>query len=119
MISFWPDPKIYQMIEWKALTQWCSNNWRMALPMSRKSNNFHVRLQEILWKTRKEKVEEEIARLLGVEVKDVADDPRCFTTRSTAIKNIMDKLTQEERAELEREKVRIENQGYSEEHKRR
>lgn len=92
----------------------------MAHPMARKSNNFHVRLTEIVWKIRRQDVMEEIARLLGVEVANVSTSTaEWFTTRTTATKNVLEKMTPEDRAELLREKERIENQGYSEEYQQR
>ena len=95
------------------LTQWCSNNWRMD--HGRKMISiFPTRRIDVLWSTRRDLVEKEILRLREEEGKT---NPS-FELRTTASKNVIKKMTDEELTELNKAVADIERNGYSEEHKR-
>ena len=53
-----------------------------------------------MWETRKEAVEEELKTLLGVDELDQSD-PRYFQQRNAAAKLALEKLSVEEKAEVE------------------
>jgi hypothetical protein len=59
-----------------------------------------VRAIDYVWDTRRDAVEEELKTLLGVEELDFRD-PRCFQQRNAAAKLALEKMSVEERAELE------------------
>ena len=61
---------------------------------------------------------DEVARMLEIEEAD-ALTPGFFSMRMPTIKNILEGMTPEEKAELDKEKERISNEGYPEEIKRK
>ena len=73
------------------LTQWCTNNWRMVHG-HRKPKKFRTRRIDVLWKTNQELVEREMTRLRN---EDGRTSPP-FQLRTTASKNILEKMTEPE-----------------------
>jgi len=59
-----------------------------------------VRALDLFWETRRDAVEEELKTLLGVEQLD-NKDPRCFQQRNAAAKLALEKMSVEERAEMD------------------
>jgi hypothetical protein len=59
-----------------------------------------VRAIDYVWETRRDAVEEELKILLGVEELDHRD-PRYFQQRNAAAKLALEKMSVEERAEVE------------------
>lgn len=55
---------------------------------------------DLVWETHKEAIEEELKTLLGVEELDNGD-PRIFQQRNAAAKLVIEKMSEEERADLE------------------
>jgi len=74
-----------------------------------------TRLIDVLWKTKRILVEDEILRLREEEGKT---NPN-FELRTSASKNVMGRMTQAELKELKEAAEDMERNGYSEEHKRR
>lgn len=77
-----------------------------------------VKRSEVLWKTKPDLVFREIAALLGIEKADTST-PDWFGKRLPAIQNIVEKMTDEEKAKLDAKVQQINNKGYPEEIKRR
>jgi len=59
-----------------------------------------VRAIDLVWETRRDAVEEELKTLLAVEQLD-NKDPRCFQQRNAAAKLALEKMSVEERAEMD------------------
>lgn len=97
----------------KQLAQWCSNNWRMAHG-SLKPQKMTIRRIDVVWKTHREDVEEEVARLKTEEGRTSTD----FVLRTEASKTVIENMDAEDKAILEEAYNRISKEGYSEEHKR-
>jgi hypothetical protein len=57
---------------------------------------------DLVWETRSDAVEEELKKLLGVEELD-RRDPRYFQQRNSAAKRTIEKMSMEEKAQLELE----------------
>ena len=94
--------------------QWCSNNWCMVHGRA-KVKRFPTRCIDFLWKTKRHLVEKEITRLREEEGRMNSN----FELRTTASKNVIENMTQEEHTELNEAAADMEGNGYSEEHKRR
>lgn len=80
-----------------------------------KALNFRPRRIDVLWKTKRNLVEEEISRMREEDGLTCPD----FELRTAASKRVLLKLTSEENKELNEAAKRLEKVGYSEEHKRR
>jgi hypothetical protein len=78
-------------------------------------SRFPTRRIDVLWKIRRDLVEKEVVRLREEEGRM---NP-AFELRTAASKNIINKMTQEELTELNNAAADMEENGYSEEHKRR
>ena len=109
----WPLPyPTSTVLLWSTLSQQSSiptkspNGW---------IKRFLIRRIDVLWKTRCVLVENEISRLRDEEGRTNPD----FGLRTTASKNVMEKMTQEELIRLNMDMAEMENNGYLEEHKRR
>jgi hypothetical protein len=76
---------------------------------------FTTRRIDVLWKTKPHLVKDEIRRLKEVEGRTNSD----FELRTTASKNIIKNMTVEELTELKEAAADMEENGYTEEHKRR
>jgi hypothetical protein len=59
-----------------------------------------VRAINYVWETRRDAVEDELKNLLGVDELD-HKDPRCFQQRNAAAKLALEKMSVEEKAEIE------------------
>ncbi len=59
-----------------------------------------VRAIDLVWETRRDTVEEELKMLLGVEELD-NKDPRCFQQRNAVAKLALEKMSVEDRAEID------------------
>ena len=77
--------------------------------------SLRVRTMDVLWKTKQELVEEEITRMIEEEGRT---EPR-FQLRTSASKNVLGNLNEEQMNELNRARERMMKNGYTEEHKRR
>lgn len=99
------------------LTKWLTNNWRPYHSMAKKPNGLKIKRSEVLWHTKQDLVYKEIANLLGVEKADSSTD-HWFEKRLPAIKNILDRMTDVESAELDEEVKRINNEGFPDDIKR-
>jgi hypothetical protein len=67
-------------------------------------------LTDILWWTRQDEVFEEIANLMGLESANT-NTIGWFPLRTKASKNILDRMTEEERGMLETEAERLQKEG--------
>lgn len=76
------------------------NNWRPNANVTQSNPTMKIRAIDFVWETQKDAVEEELKTLLGVEELD-SKDPRYFQQRNAAAKLAMEKMSAEERAELE------------------
>lgn len=76
---------------------------------------FPIRRIDVLWKTRRDLVKNEISRLREEEGRTNPD----FDLRTTASKNVIEKMTEEELTKLIADTADMEKDGYPEEHKRR
>ena len=102
----------------KALVTWMQNTWRSPKMSKTQSAGLPIKRSELLWLTRKDEVFVEIAELLGVESADTTT-PNWFHKRMVAIGNILERMTEEEQAELDEQGAKIAQRGYSEEQRRR
>lgn len=75
--------------------------------------SLRVRTMDVLWKTKQELVEEEITRMIEEEGRT---EPR-FQLRTSASKNVLGNLNEEQMNELNRARERMMKNGYTEEHK--
>lgn len=94
------------------------NSWRKPKVDDAPGMLLKIKPIEVLWQTRRDDVFAEIAHLLGIESADTTT-PGWLNKRMEALKNVMDSLSVEERAELDKEHKRIATQGYPEDVKRR
>src|ERR1700678_2936034 len=103
-------------------TQWCSNNWRM-MHGREKHSRFWTRHMDVLWKTKPRLVVEEISRLVVEEISRLKEEEgrsnTDFELRTTASKNVIGRMSQEELNELQEAAKDMEQNGHSEDHKRR
>lgn len=76
------------------------------------------RLTDILWWTNQEKVFQEIALILGIEIANTST-PGWFQLRTKASKNIILAMSDEERKVLEDESDRMEKDGLPQDVQRR
>jgi multimeric flavodoxin WrbA len=90
----------------------------MERGVARKSNNFRPKRTDVLWHIRKDDVMEEIGKILNVD-KATTATPGWFSARTTAIKNIVDRMSPDELTELDGEVEKLKNTGYDEKHQRR
>jgi hypothetical protein len=76
------------------------NNWRPNTNASQSNPILKIRAIDYVWDTHRNAVEEELKTLLGVEELD-CKDPRYFQQRNAAAKLALEKMSVEERAEIE------------------
>jgi hypothetical protein len=86
--------------------------------MGRKRVGLKVKRSEVVWNLYKEKVFQEIAKLLGVESATEKTEG-WLSKRLPAIGNIIKRMTKQELAELEQKVQQIDQEGYDEKVKRR
>lgn len=84
----------------KELAAWVRNNWRPNVNATQSNPNMKVRAINYVWETRRDAVEDELKNLLGVDELD-HKDPRCFQQRNAAAKLALEKMSVEEKAEIE------------------
>lgn len=94
------------------------NNWRPRQSSKEQAPNFTVKPIEVLWNTRRDEVFAEIAKLLNVAYAD-ATTPEWFNKHMKALHILKSRLTEEEQSALDHEVIRLAEQGYPEEQKRR
>ena len=94
------------------------NNWRSHGSSKTQSTGLITKRSDLLWLMRKDEVFVEIARFLGIESADTTT-PKWFNKRMEALGNILESMTEEEKAELDEEGARITREGYSDEQKRK
>jgi hypothetical protein len=90
----------------------------MGQGAARKTNNFRPKRTEIVWRTRKQDVMDEIAKILNVE-EATTQMPGWFTVRTAAIKNVIAKMTPEEVQGLNMQVEDTAKMGNNEEQKKR
>ena len=86
--------------------------------VARKSNNFCQKCPDVIWHMRKDDVMKEISTMLEVE-NATTQMLGWFAARTTAIKNIRDRMSQEEVAALEAKIEAMSKEGYKEKHQKR
>ena len=97
--------------------QWIHNNWRTSKDAQLMLAHFIVKRTDVLWKRSQDKVFAEIADILGMEQADT-NTPNWFSHRMVAMKNIIERMSSGELAELDKEVAAIAAEGYSEAEKR-
>lgn len=100
------------------LITWIRNNWRLGKETSAESVAMKVKRTDVVWLQHREMVFEEIASLLGIQTADTTT-PGWFGKRLPAIANIIDRMTRQQRQELDDEVSRMSREGYPEETRRR
>lgn len=95
------------------LAAWVRNNWRPNTNATQNNPTIKIRAINYVWDTRRDAVEEELKTLLGVEELDQRD-PRYFQQRNAAAKLALEKMSVEEKAELELGLERRRTEGNSE-----
>jgi len=95
-------------LEMQKLLKWIRNVWRVRKTPVFKTTGY--RLTDILWWTRQDEVFEEIASILGLDSADTTT-PGWFQLRTKASKNIIDRMSADDRNILEDEQDRLENEG--------
>lgn len=101
----------------KKLLSWVTNNWRPYQNQKRAEAPLKVTLRDVVRKTKKDEIHEEVKILLGDDVDPAA--PEYLGPRSKALSTVMDRLSTEDRKELLQVVDEWSNQGYPEEHRRR
>ena len=76
------------------------NNWHPTVNSSQSNVNMKIRAIDFVWDTHRDAVEEELKTLLDVEELD-SRDPRYFQQRNAAAKLVLEKMSANERTELE------------------
>jgi hypothetical protein len=85
------------------------NVWRVRRNRQMKPGS-RYRLTDILWWTRQTDVFNEIANILNIDSADT-NTPGWFQLRTKASKNILDKMTEDERKILEDDAQRMQKEG--------
>jgi hypothetical protein len=93
------------------------NTWRVPKAEKDPVGILKVTRNQILWRTRKEVVFAEIARLLGIQSAD-ANTPGWLGKRMKAMQNVYERMPPEEKAELEMERKKISIEGHPEDLRR-
>jgi hypothetical protein len=103
----------------KDVIAWVRNTWRLPKPTTIAPKvQINVKLTDALWLTRENDVNAEIASLLGVP-EATAMTPGWFGARMRAMGNIIQRMSAEEKAVLEKERDRISREGHPEEIRRK
>jgi hypothetical protein len=100
------------------LIDWVRNNWRGVGSSEGQSVNLKVKRTDVIWNTRRDEVFCEIAKLRGLEEANTST-PEWFKSRMKALGNILGRMTDEEKSQLDEEVSKIANAGYPEEQRRR
>jgi hypothetical protein len=96
-------------MEIQELTNWLRNVWRVRRKPVQDSGN-RYRLTDLLWWTRQEDVFQEIAFILKLDTANTST-PGWFQLRTRASKNILDRMSVEQRNILEDEADRMKKDG--------
>lgn len=99
------------------MASWIANNWRPKGKSDLPALNINVRAIDLIWRRNKDKCEEELKRLLGVDDLD-SSSKEYFQQRMAAAKAVLDRLSVRERAELDAEVAKIRDQGHDKEDQR-
>jgi hypothetical protein len=103
----------------KDVVAWVRNTWRLPKPTTIAPRlHLNVKLTDALWLTRENDVNAEIASLLGVPEATTAT-PGWFGARMRAMGNIIQRMSEEEKVVLEKERDRISGEGHPEETRRK
>ena len=81
---------------------WVRNNWRVKKKQPQLTHENKYRLTDILWWTRPQDVCAEIALIMNLPTV-TTNTPGWFQQRLAATKNLLNKMTEEERRKLEDE----------------
>ena len=95
----------------KALLFWIRNNWR--LDSQERQVKLNVKRTDVLWSQHRETVLSEIASLMGTETIDTSTRG-WFGKRMTAMGNIIARMSDAERKELDLEVEKFASTGYPE-----
>lgn len=91
--------------------------WRIKKRSSQQPGH-RIRLTDVLWWTRPNDIFVEIASILGIEAADTRT-PGWFALRTKASKNILSRMSDDDRNALENEAERILKEGYPSEVQRK
>ena len=90
----------------------------MKKGVAQKSNNFCPKCPNVIWHMRKDDVMKELGTMLEVE-NAMTQMLGWFAARTTVIKNIRDRMSQEEVAALEAKIEAMSKEDYKEKHQKR
>jgi hypothetical protein len=93
-MDFYPTDKA------KDLTAWVYNNWRLCKAAKKGYGRGTVRVNDIVRKTKREAIHEELKKILGREDIDPASQ-EYFEQHNRAVSQVMKKLSEADYAELE------------------
>jgi len=99
------------------LAGWIANNWRPTGKANLPALNLNVRAIDLNWRRSRDKCEEELKRILGVDILNPSSQDY-FQQRMPAAKAVLDRLSVQERAELDAEVARIKDAGHDKEAQR-
>jgi hypothetical protein len=83
----------------QALAEWVRNNWRPISTVTEYKSTIRVTAIEIVWQTRRQEVEDEMKKILGVAELD-SGSFAYFKQHVPAAKVVLDRMSEIERAEL-------------------
>jgi hypothetical protein len=99
------------------LVQWLRNTWRGEKRLSKMTLKKY-RMHDLLWWLKKDDVLKEISTLTGIE-NITTKNPKWFTHRMEASRNILDMMSQSEKEEIRRMGEIFAKEGLPEEIKRK
>jgi len=98
------------------LAGWIANNWRPTGKADLPALNLNVRAIDLIWQRSRNKCEEELKRILGVDILNPSSQD--YFQCMPAAKAVLDRLSVQERAELDAEVARIKDAGHDKEAQR-
>jgi hypothetical protein len=90
----------------------------MKRGLARKSNNFRAKKSDVFWNLHREEVLKEIGNIMGLD-QVTTMTPLWFSHRLSAIRNIIERMSDAEKEQLQAEVEEINSKGYPEEVKRK
>ena len=93
------------------LTAWISNNWRPRIRNTGQHTTIRVTVLDVIWRSKRAEVLEELKQILNVDNVD-SRTPGFFQKRTTAAKQVLEKLTVKEREEVEAKVERLKTSGH-------
>jgi hypothetical protein len=84
---------------YKQLYAWVANNWRPYCTTKLQRNTTTINYLEIVYRTRKQEVIDELKIMLNVETIDLSKG-EAFTRRRTAAKRVWDRMNAQEMEEI-------------------